>query len=354
MKQKLFTPIVDTARLSLDYIAVLQDAGYEPARILLEEIWEKYETIDGNFLEQFQTTGFSQRLFEIALAQWLSEEGFTFDFSHDRPDFIVSKNNVIVCIEATTANATAGQSTSLPPEERAKWFEDEAKLRAAISDLEDAFIVKLGSALYSKMQHQYWNLDWVRNKPFVIALEPFHHDLAQSISEHRLLNYLYGYEYFPIFNDHGGFEIGQRPLQTHQYGSKTIPSGFFSLPNSEHVSAVIFSNSATIAKFNRLGYQINPASYPKLEIIRFGVRYNPDPNATQPLPFVFQLSKEGHREVWGEGISVFFNPNARHPIHPELFGDNVMKLYSENGSARHNIPVFHPYSSLTYCFKIVS
>jgi hypothetical protein len=36
-------------------------------------------------------------------------------------------------------------------------------------------------------------------------------------------------------------------------GQKVIPSGFFDLPGPENVSAVLFSNSGTISKFNRMG-----------------------------------------------------------------------------------------------------
>jgi transposase InsO family protein len=58
-------------------------------------------------------------------------------------------------------------------------------------------------------------------------------------------------------------------VTTHHWGTKEIPSGFFDLPDAEHVSAVLFNSSGTIAKFNRINCQrlhsslgyLSPAEY---------------------------------------------------------------------------------------------
>lgn len=44
-----------------------------------------------------------------------------------------------------------------------------------------------------------------------------------------------------------------RRVDVHRWGPKEIPAGFFRLPGAENISAVIFNNSATISKFNRMG-----------------------------------------------------------------------------------------------------
>jgi hypothetical protein len=47
--------------------------------------------------------------------------------------------------------------------------------------------------------------------------------------------------------------ITHTPIDKHKSGTKETPSAFFAQPNAENVSAVLFSNSGTIPKFNRMG-----------------------------------------------------------------------------------------------------
>ncbi|WP_279497938.1 hypothetical protein [Aeromonas veronii] len=42
-------------------------------------------------------------------------------------------------------------------------------------------------------------------------------------------------------------------IKTHRWNGKEIPSGFFYQEQAENISAVMFSNQATIPKFNRMG-----------------------------------------------------------------------------------------------------
>lgn len=46
---------------------------------------------DGNFAEQFQTTGFDSRTFELYLFALFREQGWTVDRSASRPDFRLTK-----------------------------------------------------------------------------------------------------------------------------------------------------------------------------------------------------------------------------------------------------------------------
>jgi hypothetical protein len=57
------------------------------------------------------------------------------------------------------------------------------------------------------------------------------------------------------YDDNGKLVIVPQKIDCHKVGKKTIPSGFFFQPNSEYVSAVLFSASGTISKFNRIGRQ---------------------------------------------------------------------------------------------------
>lgn len=66
-----------------------------------------YEDIDGNFIEQLQTTGFDTRIWELYLFAALTEMGYTFDRTHNAPDFMChGLDGTEMCIEAVTVNPT--------------------------------------------------------------------------------------------------------------------------------------------------------------------------------------------------------------------------------------------------------
>lgn len=63
--------------------------------------------------------------------------------------------------------------------------------------------------------------------------------------------------------------------------TQEIPSGFFFLPGAENVSAVLFSNSGTISKFNRMGLLAGFGAG-RAQMIRKGFAYEPNPDAAAP------------------------------------------------------------------------
>src|ERR1700761_1978043 len=71
------------------FVTLLRDISFVPARQLISEIMPHYEDVDGNFVEQFQTTGFDARLWELYLHSYLVEEQLFLSREFDRPDFLV-------------------------------------------------------------------------------------------------------------------------------------------------------------------------------------------------------------------------------------------------------------------------
>ncbi|MFJ9026034.1 hypothetical protein ACIRPU_39625 [Streptomyces sp. NPDC102259] len=47
--------------------------------------------------------------------------------------------------------------------------------------------------------------------------------------------------------------LNSQIVTEHRRKDKTIPSGLFAQPEAEHLAAVIFTNSATVSKFSRMG-----------------------------------------------------------------------------------------------------
>src|SRR3954464_3077900 len=75
-------------------------------RRLMNDAFARLIEKDGNFVEQFQTTGFNSRTFELYVSELLHAEGFAFEGCEPQPDFCVTKNGTSIAIECTTANPT--------------------------------------------------------------------------------------------------------------------------------------------------------------------------------------------------------------------------------------------------------
>ena len=55
-----------------------------------------------------------------------------------------------------------------------------------------------------------------------------------------------------------------------------------------------------------------------LKIFRTGLCHNHDPNASLPIPFYKDIESGKSNETWAEGLSMFHNPNALHPVPKNL------------------------------------
>jgi hypothetical protein len=72
--------------------------------MMMNEVWATFDDADGNFVEQFQTTGFDARTFELYLGAYFRRSGFTVDRSFARPDFIIERDGNRAAVEVTTSN----------------------------------------------------------------------------------------------------------------------------------------------------------------------------------------------------------------------------------------------------------
>ena len=84
----LFTPVVSYEKMHPSFAKLCQSNAFAPARRQIAEIMPHYVDVDGNFVEQFQSSGFDARLWELYLHSYLVEEQLFIDRKHDRPDFM--------------------------------------------------------------------------------------------------------------------------------------------------------------------------------------------------------------------------------------------------------------------------
>ena len=105
-------------------------------------------------------------------------------------------------------------------------------------------------------------------------------------SSSPLATYLFGAMATWSKDEAGKLSVGTTRVEKHA-GSKEIPSGFFSQPEAEHISGVLFTNSGTIAKFNRMG-QLGDHHSDDVHVFRYGTHYDWNPNATKPRSFLYE------------------------------------------------------------------
>lgn len=329
-KRDLFTPLVAKQKLNPNFLKINPNPDgtdhHEPTRRALQASFDCLPKPDGNFIKDFQTTGFDARVWELYLSETFRSVGLSIEQPNDRPDFLVrNRRGDEVWVEAVTANASQ-VSAPTAKSESSPWEE-----------LDDVAI-KLGGPLSDKLKKKYWELPHVTGKSLVLAIADFHDPtfhLRSSVN--TLERYAYGLEATLTSELGDSVTYTQEEIGVH-VGRKTIPSGFFDLEGSENVSALLFSNAGTVAKFSRMGFREYPV--PGMIIARFGFEYDEDPVAILPAYFSYFVDDEP--EAWFEELVVLMNPKAKHPL-PEMFFGPVATATCENKEI-----VFHTYGRFIY------
>ena len=341
----LFRPVVPVHKQHVYFSLLMNDTARTPAREMIRRMMPYYVDIDGNFVQQFQSDGFESRLWELCVHAYLAEEQLFLDREHNAPDFLVTKYGKTVAIEALTV----GRREDNAP----KYFKRLLDLKSPneiLVELENPMPIRFGSALFSKLQKRYWELPHVRGCPLVFAIADFHADQSMLWSTTALGNYLYGFKHGFHLDDKGQLVVDPERIESHRVGDKQIRSGFFFQPDSEHVSAVLFSASGTISKFDRMGRQAGFKD-PSIVMIREGTCHHHDPNATVPKLFRY-LVDEKSNETWGQGFCMYHNPNAIHPVPEELF-PSIGHHHFKDGLIVSRLPEFYVYASWTYHLRVM-
>jgi hypothetical protein len=256
--------------------------------------------------------------------------GLSVEQPYDRPDFLLSNvRGETVWVEAVTANAS-------------QVFEEKPEEEESLWGGQDEVAIKLGAPLTDKLKKKYWERPWVTGKPLVLAIADFH-DSSPGLrnSVHTLERYAYGLH--ARLTSSVGEEVRyvEEELAKH-VGRKTIPSGFFKLEGAENISALLFSNAGTIAKFSRMGFLKNPVS--GMIMARFGTEYDDDPKAIMPAAFSYFVDEE--LENWNDEAVVLHNPYAKCPLPDAFFGKTSFTIY-ENGRTAFFTHGKFIYSSVT-------
>ena len=335
----LFTPVHPPEALHPDFQQVATEIGFFPAQGIIEPMMRWHEDLDGNFVEQFQSTAFNQRIWELYLFATLIELGFSLDTTHAVPDFIGTSLFGSIAIEAVTAGPTRRGAEIVPP----PTVETEEQMEAY---LRDYMPIKFGSPLFSKLIKKYWEQKQIADVPLVFAIADFSSPGSMIYTRSALERYLYGYSFDAVRDEQGKTIAKPIKIIEHGWGDKVVPSGFFDIPESEHVSAVISTTAGTISKFNRMGILAGFDAGDVL-ITRTGTVVDPNPEATNPLLFKAIVNAKGYHESWVEGLNVYHNPRAIIPLEEHLIPGAAHHHCDEEGNWTTTGPSFHPLASNT-------
>ena len=275
---------------------------------------------------------------------YLSEEELFINREHNAPDFLIEKFGKTVALEAVIV----GRKESNPPQ----YFKTAPNIKSpdeVLQEQQDSMPIKFGSPLFTKLQKKYWELPHVKGNPLILAIADFHDDASMLWSSTALMDYFYGVKHDFYYNEENKLVINPIPIKSHKVGNKEIPSGFFFQENAENISAVLFSASGTISKFNRIGRQAGFKGDDVL-VVRTGICHDHDPNASVPNIFKY-LVDEQCGETWSDGVSMFHNPNAIFSVPKELFPSIAHHDFKDGHIVSH-LPEFYPYASWTLNMKI--
>ncbi len=318
----IFAPIVADDKQHLYFKILISNGLGNTTRNMMQEIGYSFVDVDGNYIQQFQSTGFNQRLWELFLHVLFNKSGFEIDNSESTPDFALSKFGMPIFVEAVTV----GENSDI---------DIIASTGADVAELsKDYMPIKFGSTLFSKLNRKkkYWEMPHVAGHPFVLAIHDYHGAAksgargSMAWSRAGLINYLYGVRDDVLIEGEMirphmivgryGLEPVIKTIVEHTYGEKTIRSFFFAQLDAEHVSAVLFSNGATTSTFGRMGKLAGLGDH-DITMHRMGFCIGEDGLTTEH--FQTDVDADGYDEAWGDTVTMFHNPWAKNPIQVGLF-----------------------------------
>ncbi|MDH0131760.1 hypothetical protein N7381_00655 [Pseudomonas asiatica] len=280
-----------------------------PALMAVGECYLALPNPDANFVSDFQTNNFASRLFELYLFSCFREQGLNVRQDHVSPDFLIEKEGNACWIEAVTANSEPPRAGGI-----GEWVHAP---KDRIERLTGNSAERFAKTLRGKLQRNYHELNPVKGQPFALAIADFHDFGSMVWSREALPTYLYG-----LRADVTGDGTDRRAIGVpiaNLTGQHSIPAGLFRDSNFGHLSAVIFSNSATLAKFNRMGFLAGWRPH-GLTMIRRGILFDRTPGVLEPIDFNLAVDSAEYQalwpwgEAWCQELEVFHNPLATHPI----------------------------------------
>lgn len=300
---------------------LLADPWRERGAWMLNQLYLAMPNPDDNWASDCRTENFHSRLWEAVLHASFKEQGLMVTQHHASPDFYVAnRQGGGAWVEAVTTNPVDRYDHANSKEAQFPNDRRERMLGAAA--------VRYAKTLKNKLDGGYARMPHVDGKPFVIAIADFHAPGSMVWSREALIGYLYGIYAMEVGRD--GEKIAVLQVAETLLGAGQIPAGLFFTPEGKELSAVIFSNAATLAKLSRVPLSFGGASG-DYRYVRFGEFADDSPGALRGTPFCMDVNSDEYRDLWEPyayepwtaEMEVFHNPNAKHEINSALFPEST-------------------------------
>lgn len=294
--KNLFEDIAAPEKLHSNYQALKKTEREEFQRVILD--WANgFQDRDGKdkFRHEFQTT-FNSSFWELYLYAVFKKLGLDVDFSKHAPDFCIPSEGINV--EAVVANAGVNDV-----QEWDKTFEGVA--HADVLTSQAVTIERLSNSIFSKLKKfetGYKEQEHVKDKAFVIAVGSFGTEDFFQLGDVAAQRLIYDCDEEKTISKRNGAEISL---------------GLFKNDAFSDVSAIMFSSTASMGKVRAISGSMQPAFF----------------QATRIKDLIHKIDASApvgeYRESLGDGLRVFHNRNAKHPISPHLFGsdEDIMQFF---------------------------
>lgn len=295
---------------------------------MLNQLYLAMPNPDPNWARDCQTGNFHTRLWEVLLLASFREQGLLVTQEYPSPDFYVANElGGDAWVEAVTVNPSVrydhanGGEVQFPRDRRERVLGIAAE--------------RYARTLRNKLCKNYTSLPHVIGKPFAIAIADFHSPGSMMWSREALISYLYGF-YAREVDIEGKVVALTEPI-CNLPGDPNIQAGLFTFCENETLSAIIFSNAATLSKLSRVPMSFDGKDE-DYRYVRIGEFYDDTPGVLRGIPFCMDVNSDQYRslwkpygyEPWTAEIEVFHNPNALHPINPALLPEASHWLQSNN------------------------
>jgi len=326
-----FAPVIRTERRNQSFEFLRTEHRFTPAREIIMAMMRYHDDIDGNFVENFQASGFDARIWELYIWATFTELGFVRESQAQVPDFILRSVRGRIAVEATTINPSDNGEPAPATEDEAREY------------LDNYVPIRIAKALRKKLNHKppYWESANLKDVPFCIALQDFHAPMSMQRIVYCATLYVFGFHHSLVDG-----KVKPRKAKVHRFGKLKARSGFFDLEEAKNVSAIILNPQGTMPKFNRLGFAADFGS-DDIKMVRQGMKRNEN-NTNSPMPTAFRhVVDKSYDEKWVEGMVVLHNPNALNPLDPELIPGAAHEFLQDDGRINSLLPKFHPLLSQT-------
>lgn len=342
----LFNLIIPENKLHKNFKTIMHNKHLTET---ISSLADGFEDRDGKFVKEFQST-FNSSLWEIYCYAVFKEMGFNFDFTKDRPDFILNYNSLPFNVECVITNPA---QDAIPEYDITEKLHPSKSLKEIVYDQVVRLLNSFSSKI-SKYKNNYGNLEFVSNNPFVIAVHAFEQPGFMKANTEAIRMALYGWNY----DKHNDLDIFVSEVI--KSNNSAVPAALFSKNGCPEISGVFFTTLATTGKFRALSdepicvfeqlrfneksslrtYQIDcrlpwkrdtQKFYQSLDKINKMTSIDFESIGAQPRDPKVKTS--GYKEKLTDGLHLYLNPYARNPISPKLldiFTKHNIQIHSYN------------------------